>query len=273
MATEEGRPRRLRRISRVLLCGCLAYLLLVLLGLPFSFPFDLALNLGSFPSRPDLRAPRDGRSRLVVLQHGLWRSSWSLWKLERSLEQHGYEVLNESYPSTSGTIEQHADRLASALAARIAGHGAYDEISFVGHSLGGLVIAEYLRRRDAVRPKACVFLASPLRGAVLAELRSRWWPFALLMGDEAALQLRPGDPIHAKALVLPATCGAIVGNLGAGNPAIPGDDDGTVAVSEARFGGESDSIELPLGHTRITCDDRSIEQVLAFLRYGRFARR
>ena len=55
------------------------------------------------------------------------------------------------------------------------------------------------------------------------------------------------------------------------NEDIPGDDDGTVAVREAHLAGEDDSVTLPLGHTRLSFDDRMIHQVLHFLKNRRFA--
>lgn len=276
-AATGGPPRRplrrmLGRIMKLLLVLLLGYGTAVLFGMPMSVPFDVAINAGSFPYDASLQAPQDGKVRLVVLQHGLWRSPWSLWKLERALCAEGYQVLNSGYPSTAGTVQQHSQRLHDAIAAKVKELGVVDEIDFVGHSLGGVVIADYLRRPDAVQPHACVFLASPLRGAVLADLRKHWWLFRLVMGDKAAQQLSPGDPLQQLPLVLPKATGTIVGDKGAGNADIPGDDDGTVAVGEAHGVGESDSVTLPVGHTRISFDDRSIRQVLSFLRDGRFAR-
>lgn len=264
--------RLLVRTGQALLLLSVAYGIAVACGMPMAEPTDMLLASGTFPTDPALRAPSDGKVRLVVLQHGLWRSRWSLWKLERALRAHGYVVFNPGYPSTAGTVEQHSQRLHDALAAEVAGLGKVDEFYFVGHSLGGLVIADYLRRPDAVTAKACVFVASPLRGAMLADLRQHWWLFQLLMGDKAALQLSPGAPLQQRPLRLPPATGTIVGDKGAGNADIPGDDDGTIAVGEAHVPGESDSITLPLGHTAVTFDDRSIRQVLAFLRDGRFAR-
>jgi pimeloyl-ACP methyl ester carboxylesterase len=257
-------------LGKVLLVLLIAYGAAVGFGMPMSLPFDVVIASGRFAADPALRAPADGKVRLVVLQHGLWRSPWSLWKLERALAAHGYTVFNPGYPSTAGTVQQHSQRLAGAIAAEVARLGVVDEIYFVGHSLGGLVIADYLRRPDAVTPKACVFLASPLRGAVLADLRKNWWLFQLVMGDKAARQLSPGDALHQLPLRLPKATGTVVGNKGAGNRDIPGDDDGTIAVGEAHVVGESDTVTLPLGHTTITFDDRSIRQVLVFLRDGRF---
>lgn len=268
---ELSRRRRLQRgFATAVLLLVVAFGGAVLIGLPVAWPFDVVVNLGAAPELPELRVPADGKHRLVVLQHGLWRTPASLGKLERALRAHGYDVINPGYPSTRGSIEQFAGMLHDAIERQLAAQPA-DEVLFVGHSMGGLVIEEYLRRADARPPVTCVYLGTPHRGAVLCDLRKHWFVFRLVMGHEAALQLSPGAAIHQRPIPYADRSGTVVGNLGAGNASIPGDDDGTVAVGEATFAGAKASVQLPLGHTRLTCDARSIGQVLTFLRRGEFA--
>ena len=240
-----------------------------------SAPSDLLINLWPVPAvDAALRAPAGGRS-LVVLQHGLWRSAFALGRIERALRAHGYEVLNVSYPSTRATIETHAESLGVAIRAYLATRPEPPPaISFVGHSLGGLVIRSYLSRPDAVRANACVFIATPHRGAALAaKSQGRLW-FRWLMGDKAARQLVPGDPFYA---TLRPLHGVAVGNIvgGAGDDAglrasRAGDGDGTVRVEEAHLEGETDWVRLPLSHTRLGMADATIAQVLRFLAARRF---
>ncbi len=267
------RPSRRRRVLRwvgtALLVLALGHGVAILAGVPISWPFDVLINLGATPERDDLRAPADGRRRVVVLQHGMWRTAAALGRLERTLRAHGYEVHNESYPSTRGTIQQFAQQLHDQVE-RICAEPV-DDLYFVGHSMGGLVIEQYLRRPDARPVAGCVYLATPHRGAILADLRKHWFLFRLVMGTGAALQLSPGDPLYEQPIPLPERSGTVVGTLGAGNSSIPGDDDGTVGVAEATFPGAADSVTLPLGHTRMAMDPDVCVQVLHFLRYGAFA--
>lgn len=262
-----------RRWRRLALAGFGALLLGagvgVLAGWPVAWPFDVLMNLGRVPEHPELRAPADGKVRVVVLQHGLWRTAASLGRLERTLRAHGYEVLNPGYASTNATLEAHAERLAAAIAARSAA-GPVDAFAFVGHSMGGLVIQEYLRRPDSVVPWACVYLGTPHRGAVLADLRKHWFLFRWAMGDLAATQLSPGDPFHQRPIPWAACSGTIAGELVEDNPSIPGEDDGTVAVAEATFAGAAASVTLPFGHTRITFAEPVLEAVLHYLRLCTF---
>lgn len=271
------RPRRRRRWWRVLLAVVGVYLVAVGCGMNPSVPTDAVLNSIPIPA-VEVRRQVPGEHRvLVVLQHGLWRSAWALWRLERALVAHGYEVLNVSYPSTQATIEEHAEALAQTLHSYLrTSPEPKPSVCFVGHSLGGLVVRSYLSRPDAVRAHACVFIGTPQRGAMLAGVRSKMLLFSLIMGDQAALQLVPGHPFYASLRRLDGIAvGTIAGGLGDGDgysTTIPGDDDGTVAVDEATLPEAVDHVVLRAGHTLLTLDSGMIGQVLEFLRYGRFAK-
>jgi pimeloyl-ACP methyl ester carboxylesterase len=271
-AAAPAKPRRAvaRAIWRGFLWLALVYGVAVVGGMQPSLPFDVVYTLGPAVPAGDAAPPVDGKRRLVVLQHGLWRSSWSLARIERSLRAAGYEVLNPDYPSTKARLQDHAARLHAEIEAAVRAGGPVDELYFVAHSLGGLVAEEYLRRHDARVPVACVYLAVPHRGAVLADLRKHWWVFQLVMGDQAAFELSPSDPFHEQAIPVPCPCGTIVGSRGEGNSSIPGEDDGTVAVGEATFAGATDSVVMQVGHTSIAVDREVIAQVLHFLRHHRF---
>lgn len=244
----------------------------VVLGMPPCLPFDHAWNVGDARFDASLCVPAGSPTRLVVLQHGLWRTHVSMTRLERALLAHGYRTCNESYDSTNTTIEVAAVKLADDVDRALRAAGPGTELAFVGHSLGGLVIEECLRRRPDLQPFACVYVAVPHRGAVLCDLRKHWWPFPWIMGTGAALQLSPGDPLHERPIPFAKRSGAIVGDRGEGNASIPGRDDGTVAVEEATLAGALDVVVLPNGHTSIASAEATIRQVLHFLQHRRFER-
>jgi pimeloyl-ACP methyl ester carboxylesterase len=272
-----ARKRRLvRRLLRGTVVGCVVYLTPVLSGcMNLSTPVDYVMNLGTFSHDPALKAKADGTRRLVVLRHGLWRSAGSMWKLERALKDHGYEVLNSSYPSTSGHIEDHAAMLRAELDAALAtSDGRPLELFFVGHSMGGLQIRYHLSTPGARRPDACVFIATPHRGAALTDKRKDWLLFRWFLGTEAALQLSPSHPFYQSLRPLTCDAGVIYGSRGDSeghNEDIPGDDDGTVGIEEAQLPEANDKVRLALGHTSLSFADSSIRQVLHYLKHRRFA--
>lgn len=273
VAPVRGRGLRafVRRAGRAVGFVLLGYGLAVACGMRPCLPFDYAWNVGNGPFDASLCVPASAKPKLVVLQHGLWRTEVALSRLARALEAHGYRVCNEGYDSTDTTIEAAAAKLAREVDAAVAAAGGAVDLAFVGHSLGGLVIEECLRQRPAFEPFACVYVAVPHSGAVLCDLRKHWWPFPWIMGTGAALQLSPGDAVHARPIPFVERSGAIVGDRGEGNASIPGRDDGTVAVAEATLAGAADTIVVPRGHTSIASADETIRQVLHFLQTSRFA--
>jgi pimeloyl-ACP methyl ester carboxylesterase len=239
-------------------------------------PTDWLLNLGSIPRDAGLVA---AAPTVVVLQHGLIRTHASLGRLARCLLAHGYEVFNPSYPSTRAPIEAHAARLAesldrwlSARAQRLG--GADPTLAFCGHSMGGLVIRAYLARADARPAASCLFVATPQRGAALAKVRVAHSAIRRFFGGKALAQLVPGDPFYDR---LPALVGPRIGVIAGArgtkdgwNPLVPGDDDGTVALTETALPWPHERVVLRVGHTRITTLPATLLQALHFLRHGRF---
>ena len=270
--TARSHPRRLR--ARPAWIGVIALLLAAGGCANPGYAVDGLMNIGGNEQHEELELD-ETEPTLVVLQHGIWRSRASLWRMERALESHGYEVLNQSYPSTRGTIEEHAalleERLEAHLATRV---GPAPRLCFVGHSMGGLVINAYLQRPDARHADACVFLGTPHRGAMFTDKRKDWLLFPVVMGDQAAYQLSPSDPFYETLGPVPCpSIGTIIGGRGddeGRNAEIPGDDDGKVSVTEAHLPEETASVQLTMGHTSLSHSCESIESVLHFLKYGSF---
>ncbi len=282
MSDEANKPGRpwWRRGLRYLFLVCAIYLTPVLVGcMNLSTPMDYLLNVGWYGHRPELQADNDGQRHLIVMQHGIARSAGSFWKLERALREHGYEVFNPTYDSTHGYIEDHAEQLATSLEnylqdTQLEFGKQPQQISFIGHSMGGLVIRYYLQQPKAVTPDSCVYIATPHRGAQLTDKRMDNLFFKLILGSEAALQLSPEHEFYSK---LDDKARGEVGILYGGmaddegrNDDVDGDDDHTVSVVEAQLPGAKDACRLPYNHTFLTFVEDSITQVLHFLKHRKF---
>ena len=130
---------------------------------------------------------------VAVVLHGLWRSRDSMSAITEALEESGFEVLDVAYPSTRGTIAEHAAQVAELLDG-LRGEGR--EVSFVTHSLGGLVTRALLAREgDAWRARhrlgRAVFIAAPHRGAALARVGAKL-PGALTLYGEPSQEMARG---------------------------------------------------------------------------------
>jgi len=220
--------------------------------------------------------PMSGRA--VVVLHGLIRSRESMDPLCDYLEKTGgFTVVNVGYASTRRPIAEHARSLA-----RLIEHlDGIDEVNFVGHSMGNIVIRHYLAdqtdpatgRLRQRRLKRMVMIAPPNHGSYLAKALAQDGTFAAINGTPGQ-ELGVGwKELEKRLAVPPFEFGVIAGGRGdegGFNPILPGDDDGTIRVATTRLEGEADFALVPVLHSFIMQDRRVKEYVLRFLREGRF---
>ncbi len=208
----------------------------------------------------------------VILLHGLVRSERSMKKLERALVDHGYSVINVSYESTRGRIGNLA---IEAIGPAVASCGAGTRIHFVTHSLGGILVRQYLRDHDIPNLGRVVMLGPPNKGSEVVD-RLRDFPGFHFFHGDAGLELGTGETS------LPNLLGRADFDLGviAGTRSInlflssmiPGPDDGKVSVENTRLEGMRDHLEMEVTHPFMMRNNRVIDQVIYFLENGEFSR-
>ena len=216
-------------------------------------PRGIRRSWGSYATcLQDLRAaapepPAEPRT-LVVLLHGMGRTPRSLSGMRKGLQERGWEVATVTYPSLRRALEDHAGQLEIWLD-RLRG---VDQVHFVTHSLGGIVVratagGEDLRGiraappsvpnpgdpwRGRIRIGASVFIAPPSHGAALADRLDRHSAFRLVFGATGRA-LRTGRLEHVPVPAFRfATVAGSRGDDKGWNPWVPGDDDGVVGVDE-----------------------------------------
>lgn len=208
-------------------------------------------------------------THLVVLLHGLGRRRAAMAPLARRLEGAGYAVANVGYPSRHAGVAAHAARIAALLDAEPEGR----RVSFVTHSLGGIVVRALGLRADRWRDRLelgrLVMLAPPNQGSALAAEVRRLRPLARLFGPSL------GDVVERVPTLAPPPMpfGVIAGSTRGGrglNPLLAGDDDGIVRVDEARLEGASDFLVVSSLHTFIMFHPEVHAATLRFLACGRF---
>lgn len=210
----------------------------------------------------------------VVLVHGLAGQGWNWWRLAPLLEQHGYQVVRARYRSRQLTISQ----AVSALSRAVEQCPAQLPVSMVGHSLGGILIRQYLKQPDHRPLHRVVMLGAPNRGSHLAVATNRkYWHeqwLARLMGPVVAeLQTTP-DSVVNQLPPIEVPTGVIAGYL---TPApwlnkrfehLP--NDGLVAVEYTKLAGMRDFVLAKTTHMSLPFDANVQRQVLWFLKMGHF---
>jgi pimeloyl-ACP methyl ester carboxylesterase len=203
----------------------------------------------------------------VVLVHGLWMPGTELALLRRRLAAAGHEPVQFRYASVTADIDANADRLAAFLAKLSA-----PSVHLIGHSLGALLILKCIARHGADRISRIVCLGPPFTGTAAGDRLARLPGGTQFMGRGIA-QLRREAPTvdwdgRRELGIIAGDCGLGMGRLLGG---LPTPNDGTVAVAETRLVGATDHVVLPVTHFSMLWSRRVAEQVIAFLRDGRFS--
>ena len=220
--------------------------------------------------------PMQGRA--VIVLHGLGACHAIMSGLAKHLEKDGeFQVFNVNYPSTLGTIHDHAQSLAGIIE-HLDG---IEEINFVAHSLGNIVVRHYLAdqtdeargRRPDPRIKRMVMIGPPNHGSELATSLSSGKLARTVLGKPVE-QLGPHWVWEERDLAIPQfEFGIIAGGRGSGrgfNPWLSGDDDGILTVASTRLAGAADFAVVPDVHALLPFDSKVRDYALRFLRHGYF---
>ncbi len=210
----------------------------------------------------------------VILLHGLGRTPLSMLPLRFAVEGAGFTAVNYGYPSLASPI----DELSGTHIPRALAECAVPSdvpVHFVTHSLGGIVVRHYLQDHTLPAGSRMVMLGPPNHGSELIdEFASQPW-FAVM--GPAALQLGTGpDGLLATLGAVDLEIGVIAGTRTgldwmlqeAATIAAP--NDGKVSLESARLEEMRDFVTVDESHTFMLNDSLVIEQVIAFLKNGRF---
>ncbi|MBL8851976.1 MAG: alpha/beta fold hydrolase [Planctomycetaceae bacterium] len=205
--------------------------------------------------------------KLIVVVHGIIRSSKSFSRMRVALERDGYTVVGFDYPSTRVTILDSAEYLRRVMESL---SGA-SEINFVVHSMGGLIVRTYLKHGTDPRIRRMVMLGVPNHGANMANVVQSNPLFKLLFGP-AGQQLIEDPAGFISGLPTPRFEFAVVagarGTDEGWNPLIDGDDDGTVEVENTRLPGATDFMTVCGLHSFLMDREDVIDSTCRFISTG-----
>ena len=214
--------------------------------------------------------PPDGAESVVVV-HGLGRTPASMAILEARLEGAGFRVVNFGYPSTSEPMEALVDLLGDELEACCPNE--LRTTHFVTHSMGGLLVWSYLSQQPEAHLGRVVMLSPPSQGSEIVDAFSDSPLLQSLIGPAGSALGTDAEGISSQLSPVRFDLGIVTGDRSInplGSWLIPGPDDGKVGVDRARVPEATAFMVVPATHTFIMNRKDVAEEVVRFLREGRF---
>ncbi len=215
---------------------------------------------------------------VVITIHGLAGSRGIMEGLGAHLKEHGgFSVINFGYASTSGPIQKQAVALESVLR----NLDGVREVSFVGHSMGCIVVRHLLFKLELqgnpppISFRRMVMISPPNHGAEIADTVGQARLFQIVLGDVVD-QFAPtkGWPLLEQQLAIPAfEFGIIAGGRGTEGgymPRVAGDDDGLLSLQTHMLAGAHDFVQTGGLHQIMPRYKSVREETCKFLQTGHF---
>lgn len=206
----------------------------------------------------------------AILLHGLARSDSSMKTMAAELNNAGYTAINYDYPSTQHPVEKLAN---DAISDALSKCPKQSTVHFVTHSMGGILVRQYLSQHTIDNLGRVVMLGPPNKGSEVADTLHNMPGYELINGPA-------GHQLGTDELSVPNKLGPADFELGiiAGTRSInlilstmlPSTDDGKVTVENTKLEGMKDHIALPVTHPFMMKNKDVIEQVIHFLKSGTF---
>ncbi|BBO68178.1 acetyltransferase [Desulfosarcina alkanivorans] len=209
----------------------------------------------------------------VILLHGMGRTRRSMATMASRLADSGYRVVNLDYPSTGASIETLSEGVVAETVrdCRLAHPSA--PVHFVTHSLGGILVRQYLQTRRLPPGSRVVMLSPPNQGSELADLLKDWFLYRWIMGPAGQQLGTAEDSVPNRLGPVDVPVGIITGDSTLEpwfSARLPGPDDGKVSVARARLAEMDDFLVVHKSHGFIMNDTQVIDQTIHFLEHGRF---
>jgi len=209
----------------------------------------------------------DLNTECIILIHGLVRSSRSMNKAASLFEKYGYRTININYPSRSKGINQLVKQYIQPIIENCESRN-YQQIHFLTHSLGGILLRAYLAKHTIKNLGKTVMLAPPNQGSEIVDKLGHLTLYSILNGP-AGSELGTNQHSIPKQLgEINFETGIMTGDKSI-NPLlsllIPGKNDGKVSVKRAQIDGMKDFLIVPHTHTFIMQRTGVIQQALFFI--------
>ena len=209
----------------------------------------------------------------VILLHGLARTSSSLNKMQEALEEDGYLTANIDYPSRHHEVAELATMAVGEGLARCRAFDDVEKIHFVTHSLGGILVRQYLSTETIDELGRVVMLGPPNQGSGAVDDLDGVPGFDWINGPAGKQLGQDEDSVPLALGPVDFELGVIAGNRTIDpitSAVLDNPDDGRVSVEDTKVEGMDDFVVVAHSHAFMMRMRTTIELTRLFLRTGSF---
>ncbi|RPI52117.1 MAG: alpha/beta fold hydrolase [Deltaproteobacteria bacterium] len=203
----------------------------------------------------------------VILVHGLWMNGMEMSLLKHRLNCFGYRTLSFRYSSTRLDLTEIATRLNN-FVEKVPDQN----IHFVGHSLGGMVVLKLFEAFPHQRPGRIIALSPPYQGSETARRLIRFPGGRNLLGRSITQLLKGDVPAWSGERDLGVIGGTLNFGLGRMIGAVGRSGDGTICLEEMCIPNARDFITLSVSHMGLVVSRKVAMETNHFLEHGRFSK-
>ncbi|STY29897.1 lipase LipB [Legionella wadsworthii] len=199
---------------------------------------------------------------IIVLVHGLMRTSLSMLPLKNYLQRQGYEVYSYNYPSAKYGIKEHGISL-NYYIVHLMEKNPGVKINFITHSLGGIITREALAHFSSKQLKnigSLIMLAPPNQGSTMAKWSTEKFPL-FTSTIKPLVELSSAQTSYVHFVPVPKIkIGIIAGRY-----------DAKVPPEYTRLEGQEAPMIVDSTHTFIMNNKLTKQLIMSFLKEGTFS--
>jgi alpha-beta hydrolase superfamily lysophospholipase len=209
------------------------------------------------------------QKEIIVLVHGFFRTRRDMAFLARYFQKNGYATFRPTLPAIFSSLDQCTAQFEKKLQQLPRD---CDRIHFVGHSMGGLIIRQFLGRNMVANLGRCVLIGTPNNGTDLAVIAEKYFRFSLkifkpiqsFLPEKLIIALPRNNPPPEIGVIAGKSNNILLGRF------FKKESDGRVPVESVRFDGLKEFVTVPYNHLQIHHREKVAALVMKFIRTGCF---
>ena len=211
-------------------------------------------------------------NNVLILVHGFIKNSKDMASLAKSFKDDYEEIIAVNLPTIFVDIEVAVHRLSEILK-KIPDT---KQLTFIAHSMGGLITCKAIGHLKLQNVKKCVFIATPFRGSNVANFGHKIPFYSRILKPNKNLLVTDNYLDDCNNAMKDVPVGLVAGNKHSklnllSRVLLTSEHDGLVEVGSAFAINSDDKIIVNMNHQKIHHDETTLQYVKNFLERGRFS--